>query len=53
MEEAIVILKEFGAMGIWGIIIYQMLDIIKNLVIFSFIGYGLKKAWPTIKKIII
>ncbi len=29
MEEAMKVLSEFSVMGIWGIIIYQLLDTIK------------------------
>lgn len=50
MEEAIKIMQEFGVMGIWGIIIYKVLDIAGTIVAFLLIGYGVKKAWPSIKK---
>ena len=51
MKEAIQILHEFGIMGIWGIIIFQVLDLVKILCVFGLIGYGIKKAWPSIQKL--
>ena len=36
--------------GIWGIVIYQLLDITEVVVILLLIGFGIKKAWQTIEK---
>ena len=50
MEELITVLNNFGVMGLWGIVLYKVLDYIGIAFIFFIIGYGLKKAWPEIKK---
>ena len=52
MEKEIAeILKEFGAIGLWGVVIYKVLNIVEVIVGFSLIGFGIKKAWPHIKRI--
>lgn len=52
MEHLILVLKEFGAVGLWAVVIYKFLTIVECIVAFSLIGYGIKKAWPHIKKIL-
>jgi len=52
MEELIAVLNQFGVTALWGIILYEMLGLVKIVVIFGLGWYGLKKAWPSIKEIL-
>ena len=50
--EILEVLRQFGVMGLWGIIVYQVIDMVEVVVVFWMIGYGIKKAYPSIKEII-
>ena len=52
MEELALVLKEFGAMGMWGIVLYKALDLIEALVVLWLIYYVVKKGFPFIKKLL-
>lgn len=45
MEEIIPIIREFGMMGLWGVILYKVLDTISTFLVLFAIGYGIKKGW--------
>ena len=49
MEELASILSRFGVTALWGVVLYKLLDFIEVIGILSLIGYGIKKAWPSIK----
>ena len=52
MDELTQVLNQFGVTALWGIIIYKVLDFAECVGIFLIIGYGIKKAWPSIKEMI-
>ena len=52
MEATIQVLREFGVMGLWGVVIYKVISIFEVIAVFTLIGYGIKKAWPQIKEFI-
>ena len=43
------ILKEFGVVGLWGVVIYKLLNLVEVVVCFLLIGWGIKKAWPHLR----
>ena len=49
-KEMLELLNQIGAMGIWGIVIYKVLDFAQLIGAFLVIGYGIKKAWPHIRE---
>lgn len=51
MEELIQVVESFGVTGLWAIVLYKFLDFAEVVGVFLLIGYGIKKAWPTIKKL--
>ena len=53
MEELAAVLEQFGNNALWGVILYQVLEIVKILGCFTFAAYLLKKAWPAIKEAIL
>ena len=42
-QETLQILNNFGVMGLWGVILYQVLDLVGILSVFTLIGFGIKK----------
>ena len=52
MEELTTILNQFGVNALWGVLLYKVLDFIEVIGVLLILGYGLKKAWPAIKKIV-
>jgi len=44
-ESTILLLREFGIMGLWGLIFYEILTTLCTMSVFAFIGYGIRKAW--------
>ena len=61
MEELTNILSEFGATGLWAVVLYKGMGSIELFGAFGLgvwlgvadilIGWGIKKAWPSIKTI--
>ena len=50
MEELVKVLSEFGATGLWAVVLYKGIETLQLFGAFILIGWGIKKAWPTIKK---
>ena len=51
MEDLAKILSDFGATGLWGIVLFKALECIELFGCFILIGWGIKKAWPAIQKV--
>ena len=47
--DVISILREFGAYGLWGVILYKVLNIVEVVVAFLLIGWGIKRALNAVK----
>ena len=45
MDEMIRLMNQLGVQAGWIVILYKLADTIETLVVFGFIGWGIKKAW--------
>ncbi|MCD6162727.1 MAG: hypothetical protein J7K40_09985 [candidate division Zixibacteria bacterium] len=52
MTELSAILSQFGTTALWGIVVYKLLNFIGLFGFLTLLGYGVKKAWPELKKVI-
>ena len=50
MEELAAVLNQFGETALWGIVLYKLLEFVEIISILMFVGYGIKKAWPSLKE---
>uniref|UniRef100_A0A6H1ZM73 Uncharacterized protein n=1 Tax=viral metagenome TaxID=1070528 RepID=A0A6H1ZM73_9ZZZZ len=53
MEELVKVINQFGVTALWGIVLYKLLEFAELMGVFLLIGYGIKKAWPSMKKILV
>ena len=47
-QEIINILNNFGVMGLWGIVLYKIMDLLEVIAFFMFLYWGIKKMLPHI-----
>ena len=52
MDDLAKILSDFGTTGLWGIVLYKVLETIQIFGAFFLIAWLIKKAWPSIKKML-
>ena len=50
MDELREVLQQFGSTGLWGVVIYKGFETIQLFGSLFLVGWGIKKAWPSVKK---
>ncbi len=52
MEELAAVLSNFGVMGLWGVVLYKVLDFLEFVGAFFILYYVAKKCGPKVIKLI-
>jgi hypothetical protein len=49
MDSMIAVMREFGVYGLWGVIVYKILNIFEVAIAFLLIGWGVRLAYRELK----